>query len=200
MLDMTWFTKAALVPASQFTDLTDIYIAYFDRAPDAVGLFYWASRLSDGMTLQQIATSFFVQPETLATFPASQTTAEFVTAVYDNMLGRAPDIGGFNYWVNDLQAGNVSKDEFMLAVIYGARAATGSPVDVQYLANKNAVGQDYAVNEGLSDVDWARSVMAGVDGTFASVDAAYQLTDGFAITAGSVAGSHLVIDLIGVAA
>ena len=198
-LDMTWFTKAALVPASQFTDLTDMYIAYFDRAPDAVGLFYWASRLSDGMTLQQIAKSFFVQPETVAAYPANQTTAEFVTAVYDNMFGRAPDTAGFNYWVNDLQSGNVSKDEFMLAVIYGARAETGSPADAQYLANKNAVGKDYAVNEGLSNVAWAKTLMADVDGTLASVQAAYQATDGFAATAASANGSELVVHLVGVA-
>lgn len=199
MLDTTWFTNAASVAASQFTDLTDMYIAYFDRAPDAVGLFYWASRLSDGMTLQEIAKSFFVQPETLATYPANQTTTEFVTQVYGNVLGRDPDQPGLNYWTNSLQTGGVSKDEFVLAIIYGARASTGSPTDVQYLANRNLVGKDYAVTEGLSNVDWATTVMADVDGTAASVQAAFTLTDSFAATAASPNSSELVVQLIGVA-
>jgi len=199
ILDTTWFTKAASVPASQFTDLTDMYIAYFDRAPDALGLVYWASRLKDGMTLQEIARSFFVQPETIAAYPPGQSTTDFVTKVYNNMLGRDPDQGGLNYWVNSLESvGGVSKDEFMLAVIYGARAVTGSPADAQYLANKNAVGKDFAVTEGLSNVGWAKTVMANVDGTAASAQAAFQLTDGFAATAALPISSELVVQLVGV--
>lgn len=197
-LDTTWFTKAASVPAGQFTDLTDMYIAYFDRAPDAGGLFYWASRLKDGMSLQQIAKSFFVQPETIAAYPPGQSTTEFVTKVYDNVLGRAPDPGGLNYWINSLQTGGVSKDEFMLAIIYGARAATGSQADVQYLANKNAVGKDYAVTEGLSNVAWAKTVMGNVDSTAASVQAAFALTDGYAVAAAAPNSSELVVQLVGV--
>lgn len=199
-LDTTWFTKAASVPASQFTDLTDMYIAYFDRAPDALGLFYWASRLSDGMTLQQIAKSFFVQPETVAAYPAGQTTAEFVTEVYGNVLGRNPDQPGLNYWINSLQTGGVSKDEFMLAIIYGARAATGSPSDVQFLANRNLVGKDYAVTEGLSNLTWAKEAIADVDNSAASVQAAYQTIDGFAAIAASPTTPELVVQLVGVVA
>ena len=44
--------------------IVELYIAYFDRAPAASGLGYWATRLADGMTLPEIANSFFVQPET----------------------------------------------------------------------------------------------------------------------------------------
>lgn len=197
-LETGWFTKAASVPAAQFADLTDMYIAYFDRAPDAVGLFYWASRLHDGMTLPEIARSFFVQPETITAYPANQTATEFVTKVYDNMLGRAPDVAGLNYWVNDLQAGNVSKDEFMLAVIYGARASTGSPLDVQYLANKNAVGRDFAVTEGLNNVEWAKNVMAAVNSDLGSVQTAYQVIDGYAAAANAPGSSELIVELIGV--
>lgn len=199
-LDTSWFTKAASVPASQFTDLTDMYIAYFDRAPDALGLFYWASRLSDGMTLQEIAKSFFVQPETVAAYPAGQTTEQFVTEVYDNVLGRNPDQPGLNYWVNSLQTGGVSKDEFMLAIIYGARAETGSAADVQFLANRNLVGKDYAVTEGLSNVAWAKAAIADVDNSAASVQAAYQVIDGYAAIAASPTNPELVVQLVGVVA
>lgn len=86
----------------------------------------------------------------------------------------------------------------MLAVIYGARASTGSAVDARYLANKNAVGMDYAVTEGLSNIAWARAVMADVDGTAASVQAAFQITDGVAATAASPNSAELVVQLIDV--
>lgn len=196
-LDIAWFSEAATVPSWQFADLTDMYIAYFDRAPDAVGLFYWASRLADGMTLPEIAKSFFVQPETFAAYPVGQSHLEFVTKVYNNMLGRAPDAAGLEYWTNDLATGAVSKDEFMLAVIYGARASTGSPADVQYLANKNAVGRDFAVNEGLNNVGWARAVMDQVDSTPASIQAASALIDSYATAATSLSTPDLIVHLVG---
>lgn len=197
-LDTTWFSKAATVLPGQLADLTDMYVAYFDRAPDAVGLFYWASRLSDGMTLPEIARSFFDQPETLAAYPAAQSNSEFVTKVYNNMLGRVPDSPGLAYWVDELSTGGVSRDEFMLAVIYGARASTGSPADVQYLANKNEVGRDFAVTEGLNNHAWAQAVMEGVDSSAASVEAARALIDGYATAATSPESSELVVHLVGI--
>jgi hypothetical protein len=198
-LDTGWFTAVASLPGHQFDDLTDLYIAYFDRAPDALGLCYWASRLADGMSLQQIAKSFFVQPETLAAFPAGQSTEAFITQVYANMLGRAPDAPGLSYWMHDLDSGNIGRDYFMLAVIYGAQASTGSPADAQYLANKHAVGEDFAVNAGLSDVGWAHAVMQGVNASAASVAAAQALTEHYAGRANTVAEAHMVIELVGIA-
>ncbi|MGD9878683.1 MAG: DUF4214 domain-containing protein [Reyranella sp.] len=198
-LDATWFTKAASVPANDLTELTDIYIAYFDRAPDALGLFYWASRMADGMGLQQIAGSFFAQPETLAAYPEDQSTEAFITRVYNNMLGRDPDAPGLEYWAHDLDTGSISREAFMLAVIHGARASTGDSADAQYLANKNAVGMDYAVTEGLSNVAWAKTVMADVDGTAASLQVALRVIDDFAATAASPDSAELVVQLVGVA-
>lgn len=191
-LDTSWFSNVASVPGHQLDDLTDMYIAYFDRAPDAVGLCYWASRLADGMSLQQIAKSFFVQPETLAAYPVGQSTEAFITKVYNNMLGRAPDAPGLSYWMHDVDTGSISRDTFMLAIIYGAQTS-----DVQYLANKHAVGEDFALNAGLSDTGWARAVMQGVDGSAASVAAAKAQIDHYSATAS--AGGHLVVELVGVA-
>ncbi|MGD9880148.1 MAG: DUF4214 domain-containing protein [Reyranella sp.] len=196
-LHTDWFSGVASLPGHQLDDLTDMYIAYFDRAPDALGLCYWASRLADGMSLLEIAKSFFVQPETLATFPASQSTVAFVTHVYNNMLGRDPDAPGLNYWVHDLETGAIGRDYFMVAVIYGAQASTGSAADAQYLANKHAIGEDFAINAGLSEVAWAQAVMQGVDGSAASVAAAHAQVDNYSATAS--AGGHLVVELIGVA-
>lgn len=197
-LETTWFTKAASVPAAPFAVLTDMYLAYLDRAPDAVGLFYWASRFSDGMTLQEVARSFFVQPETIAAYAAGQSTTEFVAKVYDNVLGRAPDQPGLDYWIDALQTGDVTKEEFNLAIIHGARAATGSPADARYLANRDLVGKAYAMTEGLSNVAWAKTVMADVDGTAASVQAALQVIDGMATAAAAPGSPELVVQLIGV--
>ena len=201
-LDTSWFTKAASLPPAQFVDLTELYIAYFNRAPDAVGLDFWAASLHDGMSLQQIAKLFSSAPETIAAYAASQSTQDFVTEVYNNVLGRAPDAGGLNFWASELQQGNVTKDSFLLNVIYGARAsaANGFPLDAQYLANKELVGAHFAIAQGLGDGAWSKTVMAGVDATTASVTAANALTDDFAATAATANGTEFVVKLVGIAA
>ena len=196
--DPAWMAKAGQLDRPELSDLTAMYIAYFNRAPDAMGLQYWASRLLDGMSLVEIARSFFVQPETLATYPDSMSTDTFVTEVYRNVLGRAPDDAGLAYWVADLDSGNLSRDKFMLAIIYGARAVTGGPTDARYLANKEIVGAHFALDEGLGDVSWARQVMQHVDASAASVEAANRMTESFRELA-VTSDPHLLLPLIGIA-
>jgi hypothetical protein len=69
----------------------ELYVAYFNRAPDSTGLLFWGSALADGMSMNEIARLFFDQPETQALYGGSSSTGDFVTAVYSNILGRAPD-------------------------------------------------------------------------------------------------------------
>jgi hypothetical protein len=84
-LDTTMLTKTASLSSDQIVDLVELYIASFNRAPDSVGLYYWGSRLSDGMSLLDIAQSFFDQPETIAAYPSNMETTDFVTKVYNNV-------------------------------------------------------------------------------------------------------------------
>lgn len=196
-IDLRFLIEARFAQADQYKDMLDMYSAYFNRAPDAYGIAYWASRLYEGMSLSQIAKSFFVQPETLAAFPASMTTTQFVTQVYANALGRAPDAPGLAYWVHDLETGNQTRDGFMLAMIYGARASTGSPVDAQYLANKGEVGKYFALAQGLGDVQWAKEAMIVVNETPQSVIYAKHLIDDFAARAATPEEAHLLLPFVG---
>ena len=198
--DTTMLSKTAVLQHSQITNLVELYVASFNRAPDSVGLDYWGSRLSDGMSLKDIAKSFFVQPETVAAYPSNMPTSDFVTKVYNNVLSRGPDSGGLNYWVGELNNGHVTKDSFLLAIINGAMAPTGSAVDRQTLANKEAVGEHYAIYQGLNNsTAWSKDVMAGVTDQMASVTAANAKADGYAAIAVNPATSDLVVKLVGVA-
>jgi hypothetical protein len=192
-----WFTKTAALSASQVSDLTQLYIASFDRAPDALGLTYWGSQLKSGMSLEAIAKSFFAQPEASDAYPSSQSTEAFVTKVYNNVLNRGPDAGGLAYWSGELQSGHVSKDSFLLAILNGAKAGGGS-ADAQILANKELVGAHFALTQGLSNLTWANLVMTNVDGTAASVTAANAQTDAFASVAAS-GTTDFVVQIVGIA-
>lgn len=203
VFDASSAQKTAGLGASQIVDLVELYVASFDRAPDAVGLDYWGGRLADGMSLAEIAKSFFVQPETVAAYPSTMVVGDFVLKVYDNVLGRNPletgDQAGYDYWVRQLSTGSVSRDVFLLAIINGARASTGSATDALTLANKEAVGAHYALTDGLSDLTWAANVMANVTSDAATVTAANHLADGYYTTANATGSGELIVQLVGVA-
>ena len=115
------------------------------------------------------------------------------------MLDRGPDDAGLAYWTNQLQSGRVSKDGFLLDLVSGAKAFAGSS-DALTLANKQAVGGHFALTQGLSDVAWAKTVMAGVTSAASSVASANAATDGFAAMAASGSTSELVVQIVGIAA
>jgi phospholipase/lecithinase/hemolysin len=197
-INTTNFMATASLPHSQLVELVDLYISYLDRAPDALGLDFWGGALSHGASFAAVAAGFAASPEGVATFPATLSTADFVASVYTNVLGRNTDTAGFNFWVNTLQTGTVTRGNFVLNVVESVLGQTGTS-DAQYIANKYAVGAHFALTQGLSDGNWARTVMHDVDATAASVANANHATDAYAAIAANPATPEFVVHLVGVA-
>jgi hypothetical protein len=175
-LDLTKFGGAGGLGLDDFLALTELYIAYYDRAPDALGLNFWATGYArgrageeGGLSLEGIAADFATQPETLAAFPSDVTNEQFATTVYENVLGRTPDADGLAFWVSALDSGNTARDVFILRVLEGAKAEPDPNLgqafidqqlaDRAYLQEKVEVGSYFAVNCGLSNLDAANAVM-----------------------------------------
>ena len=125
-------------------DVAELYIAFFDRAPDPAGLEYW---MNSGLTLEQISQSFFDQPETQAKFPDGMKTEEFINEVYEHVLERTPDQAGLDYWKEQLDNGLIPKDKFILAIV---NAALDHPGDAKTIEEKTDAGLAYA-EAGLND-------------------------------------------------
>jgi len=98
--------------------VTQIYVATFDRAPDADGLKYW---VNSGLTIEEIAESFFVQPETKKKYPDTLPNALFVRTIYSNLFNRSADDDGVAYWTERLEDGSISRGNMILAIAQGAR-------------------------------------------------------------------------------
>jgi uncharacterized surface protein with fasciclin (FAS1) repeats len=159
-LNLSVLTGAAQLAPDQLQLLTELYIAYFDRAPDAGGLLFWGTSLANGVSLPEIAAMFFEQPETQEKMPPDLPVGAFVDLAYRNFLERDSDQAGRDFWVAQLEAGTVSRPEFMLALIQGARADTGSPEDVRTIEDKGDIGVSFALINGLNNVEDAEAVMA----------------------------------------
>jgi hypothetical protein len=174
-IDLTEFSSASRLTSPEMVELAKIYAAYFNRAPDATGLFFWADKLAEGLSIEAIAEFFFDQNETRALYPDPDNTTAFVTAIYANVLGRVPDGLGFDFWVEQLSLGNITQGSFVLEIIRGAQGA-----DITYLQNKAELGVAFSAIGGSSDVSDGQSVFMTFGGSdVADLEAARQQSDAF---------------------
>ncbi len=147
-------------------NVTKLYVATFDRAPDKAGLDYWVN--DSNLSLEAIATSFFDQDETKTLYPDGYDDYDFILAIYKNLFARDPDSEGGEYWQGELSKGAVSKSVFILAVVNGAKDD-----DAKILANKTEVGLALAESD-LNDTTIGKMVMSNITADHNSVDDTFE--------------------------
>lgn len=81
-----------------------LYQAAFNRTPDAAGLGYWIEIMQGGVSLVDVANSFYNSAEFQSTY-GQVTDSQFLTLLYRNVLQRTPDQAGFDYWLKVLATG-----------------------------------------------------------------------------------------------
>ncbi len=139
-------------------EVSKLYVATFNRAPDSAGLNYWIN--SSGLKLSEVAQSFFDQIETQEKYPPGTSNKNFIQAVYNNLFNRDPDSGGWSYWEGKLNNNEISKNRFIEAVINGALDNENGQ-DKTILDNKNEVGL-YFANVGKTDIDEAKYILQDI--------------------------------------
>ena len=82
-----------------------LYQAMFNRNPDEDGLVYWAETVNGQVSIEEIASFFISSAEFTTLYGNNPSTGEFVTALYLNVLGRAPDSEGQAFWTEVLNQG-----------------------------------------------------------------------------------------------
>lgn len=133
--------------AQQVERLTDLYLAFFGRAPDVTGLEYWQKQSLEGVkSFATISEDFAWSQEAQRLFPSGLSNREFVRSIYQNCFDREPDAGGWDYWTGVLnqRANDLStKGQFVGELILGAYAPTSGPADREMLTNKHDVALYY---------------------------------------------------------
>lgn len=180
--------------------ITQFYVGLFNRAPDALGLFFWATQLANGLDEATIAQAFINSPEAIALYGAAPSSEEIVEAAFQNFFDREVDLAGKVFWTGLLELGVISVPEFFTLIDEGARAPTGSAVDVQTLQDQVDLGLYFAAINGLSDVPDATTALATYDllDRITSLREAKDLIDGWATEAGEPDSDTFIIQLAGV--
>ena len=178
----------------QINDLVGLYVAYFDRAPDPEGLQFWITQLDNGRPFNTIAQDFANSSEAREIYPFLATpdivlnsSEAFITSIYANLFGRAPDQDGLDFWTLAINSGAVAPGDMVEAIMLGAQdtLVNGQLIqDKTIVANKIECAlmwtENVAVIEGFEfDAEAYAAARASIDGVGAdqaSVDAAKLVT------------------------
>lgn len=189
-VDLTWLLKAAGLDADAFVPLVDLYVAYLGRAPDSIGLSYWASELADSASVAAIARQLYHSEEAAQARGEDWTAARQVDGAYQNLLGREADTEGRAFWIDEIESGRLAPELFPLVFALAARSNADSG-DAQAVADKAKIAAYYGIENGLNDAD-AHAVLRAAD-----VDEGKALVDAYADSAASGEGA-LVTRLAGI--
>jgi hypothetical protein len=95
-----------------YAPIVRLYFATFGRLPDYSGLQFWRSQLISGVELGNIAQNFAASQEFLLTYGALDNQG-YVTRLYQNVLGRAPDATGNAHWLGLLNRNEMSRGQVL---------------------------------------------------------------------------------------
>ena len=121
---------AQFLTDTQINSIYELYIGYFNRAPEAGGLNYWSNYYlaqvnagkADAAIQKDIANQFYSAAVQYNIYTAGTPVADFIKASYLNALGRdSVDDAGMTYWTAKLTSGEVSRGEFVQKLISDAR-------------------------------------------------------------------------------
>lgn len=109
-----------MAAAQYYEEVQQAYLAYYGRPADPAGLAYWANQLNNaGGDLNSIINAFGTSAESTALYGGSNTAAQ-ITAIYQTLFGRQPDVAGLNFYVNGIATGQFTLASVALNVYYGA--------------------------------------------------------------------------------
>lgn len=169
-----------MAASSYYTQVQQLYVAYFGRPADTFGLQYYANVLNSGGSLRTIMTSFGSSQESRDLYGSDVTSG--VVRIYQALFNRDPDAAGLTFYVNLINNGTYSLGTVALEILNGAQGA-----DATIIANKVTAatsftnGLDTAAEligySGNNAAQIARDWLATVTDTSASLTAATTALD-----------------------
>jgi serralysin len=155
------YLAAGTVAVDYRTVVQQLYIAYFGRPADTGGLTNFQAQLlalsaptdiqlldaayASDANVRALINSFSASTEASALYSGSNNA--YITAVYMNVLGRAPDASGLAYWVGEVDSGKLTRARASFSIMAGALANTTAQglIDAKTVKNKVAVGTNFTI-------------------------------------------------------
>ena len=118
-------------PATASSIVTTLYEELLDRMPDALGLSANTQALENGASIAQVAdvivqSGEFIQSNITAGASGLDNQVQFVSALYQDVLGRSADMGGLTYWLDQFNHAGLSLQQVAHDFVYSSEATTSS--------------------------------------------------------------------------
>ena len=108
------FSDGTVAVSPEAFQVYRLYQAALDRVPDIGGVSYWIDRAEHDASIKAIANEFIVSNEFVSAYGENPTNEEYVDLLYNNVLGRDPDQGGYDYWTGQMDNG-LDRADMLLA-------------------------------------------------------------------------------------
>ncbi len=123
-----------------------LYASAYHQTPDAQGLGVWITALDNGITLDQMAAALMTSPAYMAVHASSETHAQFVAGLYNDVLGRLPESGRLDFWLEQLASGALTKSQVLVlfseSVEHMAQVAPQLAGGIAYQVPNPVMGND----------------------------------------------------------
>ncbi|MEM9145894.1 MAG: DUF4214 domain-containing protein [Pseudomonadota bacterium] len=92
-----------------------LYAAAFARTPDEGGLRFWVSQLDASFGVRNAALAFISSDEFAVRYGEDPSDEDYVTALFENVLMRAPDAAGLSFWTDAFASGALDRADMLIA-------------------------------------------------------------------------------------
>jgi hypothetical protein len=117
--------------------IAQTYIGILTRDADVGGFEAWLGALLAGVSREHIVQGFLGSGEFQSSFGSNLTNGQFVERIYNNILLRPSDPGGFNFWTGQLNSAQMTRAQVALGFLDSAEfqnlAVSQNRVDVSLL-------------------------------------------------------------------
>ncbi|HVK93219.1 MAG TPA: DUF4214 domain-containing protein, partial [Noviherbaspirillum sp.] len=182
-------TSAAIAAAQEsvarlqrLTQITQLYVALLNRAPDKGGLDTWLNAMNNGMSWEDVGNGILNGQEArnAPLHLDAMSDTEFVTHLYKTVLNRAPDAAGLQSWASHLTGapGVAPISRGLLAAQMANATSSYKGLGALELSekklfnNKVAIGLSYAQDLEQNDAAIARAVIAAATDASSAREAA----------------------------
>jgi hypothetical protein len=147
------------------TEIQQLYVAYFNRPADVLGLSFWLDRANKSSTAA-VANEFANSKEYTDVY-GGKTAAEQVDAIYMNLFGRHAEAAGLVYWAQKLINGTETFGSIALTIAGAAQNADKTAIDAKVSAATEFTasltdGAEIVGYSGEAANSVARAYLAGV--------------------------------------
>ncbi len=131
-------------------ELQQLFIAYFSRPSDPIGLDYWTNK---GISRSAFAANMYLQPE-FNNVNSDLSVEAQVNQIYLNLFSREADIAGLTYWAKQIRNGVLQLASIANDLVWAAENNSGSSNDKTTLTNKTnaAVAYTAKIRESTSSI------------------------------------------------